>query len=380
MTNEFKTTSAFYLNNEAIKGGHDLIINQGGTRSGKTYSILQLLFLKAYYSKKSLIISVVSRALPHLKLGAMRDFDNILLSFGIIPDNVKDKTNNFYRIGNSKIEFFGADQADKVHGPQRDILFINEANYLKYDIYTQLEVRTSGLIILDYNPSQRFWVHEEIIPNQKHAFIQTTYKHNECLSIKQIQRIEAKKNNENWWRVYGRGEIGTLEGAVYKNWKYGVFDDNLSFGYGLDYGFFPDPDAGLKVAIDKKRKIIYLHELIYETNNGTEDLINQLKTSGVKKDSKLVTESANPRTNTDISKKGYNVVPVRKTKTVADWIRVIQDYDIVITESSYNLEKELLNYVWNDKKAGIPVDEWNHLMDAFRYYFMMMSVNRGVIV
>ena len=118
------TTNVFKKNIKAYNSGESLIINQGGTRSGKTYSILQLLFLIATYSKKQLIISVVSRALPHLKMGAMRDFDNILLSVGIIPDKVKNKTDNIYTIEKSKIEFFGVDQLDKVHGPARDILFL----------------------------------------------------------------------------------------------------------------------------------------------------------------------------------------------------------------------------------------------------------------
>ena len=149
MNEGFKITSVFQKNNQALKDGYDLIINQGGTRSGKTYSILQLLFLKALYSKKELIISVVSRALPHLRLGAMRDFDNILISYGINPDKIKNKTESYYKVGNSIIEFFGADQSDKVHGPQRDILFLNEANFLKQEIYDQLTVRTSKTIFIE---------------------------------------------------------------------------------------------------------------------------------------------------------------------------------------------------------------------------------------
>lgn len=374
MDDKFKITSVFQKTNEALKQGHDLIIQQGGTRSGKTYSILQILFLKALYSKKELIISVVSRALPHLRLGAMRDFDNILLSWGINPDKVKNKTESYYRIGKSIIEFFGADQSDKVHGPQRDILFLNEANFIKHEIYDQLLVRTSGLVFIDYNPTQRFWVHDEVIPNNEHAFIKTTYLDNECLAKKQVERIEAKKHNENWWRVYGMGEIGQLEGAILPNWEYGEFDKSLSFGFGLDYGFHPDPDAMVKVAIDQRNKIIYAKECIYETNNGTQDLINEINKHS-NRNNLIIAESASPRTNKDLQKH-FNIKAVKKTKTVSDWLRLMQDYKIIITEDSHNLEKELINYVWNDKKAGIPIDAFNHLIDAMRYYFMMNQQQR----
>ena len=372
MNDQFKATSVFYKTNNALKEGNDLIINQGGTRSGKTFAILQILFLKAFYSRQKLIISVVSRALPHLRLGAMRDFDNILISWGINPDKVKNKSESYYRIGQSIIEFFGADQTDKVHGPQRDILFVNEANFIKLDIYDQLTVRTRSTIFIDYNPTQRFWVHDDVMPNNKHAFIHSTYKDNECLSKKQVERIEAKRHNENWWRVYGMGEIGQIEGCIFVNWNYGEFDNSIPFGYGLDYGFYPDPDAMAKVAIDSKRKIIYAKECIYETNNGTQDLIEQI--SGYcNKNNLIIDESATPRTNYDL-KKHFNIKPVSKTKTVADWLRTMQDYKIIITEDSYNLEKELVNYIWNDKKAGIPIDEFNHLIDAIRYYFMNNSI------
>lgn len=374
MNNDFKVTSVFNLNNNALAQGEDIIINQGGTRSGKTYSILQLLFLTALYSKKRLIISIVSRALPHLRLGAMRDFDNILLSWGIIPDNVKNRTESYYKIGNSVIEFFGADQSDKVHGPQRDILFVNEANFIKEEIFDQLLVRTEGTVFIDFNPTTRFWVHDSLMLTTKHAFIKTTYRDNECLPAKQVERIEAKRKNANWWRVYGEGEIGTLEGAILTNWRYGEFDSTLPFGFGLDYGFHPDPDAMLKCAVSHKQKKIYWHECIYETSQGTDDLITNIGNFAQPKNV-IIAESATPRTNYDL-KKYYNIKPVIKTKTVADWLRVMQDYEIVITEGSSNLEKELLYYLWSDKKAGVPLDDWNHLIDAGRYHFMMNQVSR----
>jgi len=375
---EFKTTSVFEKNIIAYNQGVPLIINQGGTRSSKTWSILQLLFLIAINSKERLIISIVSRALPHLKLGAMRDFDHILLSYGIIPDKVKNKTDNYYLIGNSLVEFFGADQKDKVHGPARDILFINEVNFLKEDIYDQLVIRAKGTVFLDYNPTQRFYVHDEVMPNNKHVFIKSTYLDNDHLSEQQIARIESKRKNENWWKVYGLGEVGILEGQILTHWRYGEFNDVIPYMFGLDFGFFPDPDAYLKVAVDHKREKIYCKQLIYETNQGTNDLVNELVKHTSKKEL-IIAESATPRTIYDIGKRGFNIKPVSKTKTVAEWLRAMQDYEIIITEDSYDLEKELSNYLWSDKKAGIPMDDFNHLIDAMRYVFMETKRGSGKI-
>ena len=154
---EFKATSVFEKNIRAYMSGATLIINQGGTRSSKSYSIMQLLFLIAYKSKNRLIISVCSYALPHLKLGVMRDFDNILMSYGINVGSIKNITESTYKIGNSLIEFFGVDNLGKVHGPARDILFLNECNYVKHEIFEQLAIRTRSTIFLDYNPSREFW-------------------------------------------------------------------------------------------------------------------------------------------------------------------------------------------------------------------------------
>lgn len=374
---DFKVTSVFKKNILAYKAGIKLIINQGGTRSSKSWSILQLLYLIADSSKEKLIISIVSRALPHLKMGVMRDFDNILISAGIIPDKVKNISNNFYTIGNCIIEFFGADQLDKVHGPGRDILFINEANFLKQDVYDHLAIRTTGVIFIDFNPTQQFWVHDQVMPTSKHILIKSTYLDNEFLPKIQIQRIEAKKFNFNWWQVYGLGEVGRLEGAIFSNWEYGEFDTHIKPIFGLDFGYFPDPDALVKVAINEKIKTIYIKECFYNNSQGTEELTGEIKKHCQRND--LIISDIQKRTIHDIKRLGYNIRQVRKTKTVSDWLRSMQDYKIIITPDSKNAEKELLNYIWSDKKAGIPLDGYNHILDAARYCFIELTQKRIVM-
>lgn len=361
-----ETTKVFEYNWKEFCSKSKLIINQGGTRSGKTYSILQAIFLIAKYAKKPLVISVVSYALPHLKLGAMRDFDSILLSQNIIPDTIKNKTDCFYKINGSIIEFFGVDNLAKVHGPARDMLFINEANFIKKDVFDQLAIRTKSTIFIDYNPSREFWVHTELIQKQKHSFIKSTYNDNNFLTAEQKARIEAKKDNKNWWKVYGLGELGQLEDCILTNWEYGEFDNSLPFGFGLDFGV-KDPDALVKVAIDRQRNLVYCQEVIYKSGLSTNNLKDILIQHCQKR--MIVADSANPRTILDLQGHGLNILGVKKgAGSVNEGIKIMQDFKLIVHSESYNLARELNAWVWLDKKGEIPLDAENHLIDAVRYY------------
>lgn len=371
-------TKAFVKNAKAFNDKCPLIINQGGTSSSKTYSILQILYLIAKTRQAKLIISVVSYSLPHLKLGAMRDFDQILIADDVIIDDVKNKTDLYYRIGNSIIEFFSADNVAKVHGPRRDILYINECNFIKsYETYDQLVIRTRSTVFLDFNPTLEFWVHTDVIPNEEHVLIKTTYLDNHLLDKNIVKRIESKKNNEGWWKVYGLGELGQLQGAIYSNWHYGEFDDSLPYGYGLDFGVL-DPDALIKVAIDTKRKILYADEQLYKSDLSTDQLGTIIK-SRVRDREMIMADSASKRTIGDLRKLGLNIKPVRKgAGSIIEGIRIVQNYELIITENSYNLQKELNNYIWVDRKGGVPCDDFNHLLDALRYYVMTVTKKSGI--
>lgn len=361
------TTKVYEKNLGHYIDNSPLIINQGGTSSSKTFSVLQLLFTIAFLSKKRLIISIVSYSLPHLKLGAMRDFESILIGEGYNIKEIKDHTNNFYRINNSIIEFFSADNLGKVHGPRRDLLYLNECNHLKYEIYNQLAIRTRGTIFLDFNPTRQFWVHDEVIPNEKHSFIKSTYLDNNFLDGNTIARIETRKKNINWWTVYGLGEVGKLEGAIIQNWVFGEFNELLPYSYGFDFGV-RDPDALVKVAVDKKNKKIFWKEELYKNNLSTDNLVSEL--SHIDKNKMIIAESATPRTIKDLKSKGFNIRAVKKSKIVDD-IKVLTSYDLIIDNNSYNLGKELNNWVWLDKKGNIPLDDYNHLIDAARYGTMI---------
>jgi phage terminase large subunit len=209
------------------------------------------------------------------------------------------------------------------------------------------------------------------MPNFKHRFIHSTWRDNPYLSEIEKQKILAKYNKkgfENWVKVYGEGEIGYLEGQIFMNWTFGEFENTLPYGYGLDFGYHPDPDAMIRVAVDEKRKKIYLDEGFYNSGQSTSELKQSIVTTINKPTDLIIADCADPRMVREL--KGFNIHPVKKDGTVSEWLKILQDYELVITENSYNLQKELNNYIWSDSKAGIPVDAFNHLIDAARYYFM----------
>jgi len=363
--NVFKTTTVFEKNITAYNKKERLIINKGGTRSSKTYSILQLLFLIAQHSKNPLIISVVSYALPHLKLGAMRDFDKILRSYGLIPEKLKNVSESYYKVGECTIEFFGVDNLGKVHGPERDILYVNECNYIKsYDIIRHLMVRTRGSVFMDYNPSREFWIDDEIIGKRECEIIHSTYLDNEFLTYEQIKEIESNKHNINWWRVYGEGLQGRLEDTIINNWEFGEFDDTLPYIYGLDFGS-KHPDALLKCAVDKARKLIYWKEEVYHSGLSTDQLGEIIKSRDVGR-KLIIADSASPRSIQDLKGQDLNIKPVVKG-LILDDIKMLWGYTIIVDPESYNLQKNLNNWVWLDKKGEIPIDIDDDLIDAGRY-------------
>jgi len=382
-----KLTNVFYRTGEALLKALDgtgprLIISAGGQGSSKTFSTLQVIYnlLKSGNPYK---VTFCSYALPHLKQGVISDFDKILSSFGENLGEVKSQpAQPIYHIDNSEINCYGVEgNLAMAHGPRRDILFINECNRkISYEVFDQLFSR-SKITFLDFNPTAEFWLHEKVIPHIPHAYIKSTFLDNPYLPENELANILMKKDKPEfkyWWQVYGLGELGKLEGAVFQNWRYGEFDKSLPYGYGLDFGF-NDPDSMVKVAIDKKRKIIYIQECLYKSGNSAEQLRLSVG-SHVKPSDLIVADAADARMISELSRY-YNIKAVNKAKwTVAEALKMMQDYEIVITEDSHNLSKELSNYIWNDKKAGVPIDDFNHLIDAARYYFMNAQIAEFFVI
>lgn len=377
---DFKTTPIFDKNLRLYVLGYRHIINQGGARSSKTYSILQLLYQIAERSKEPLLISVVSESLPHLRRGAIRDFKTFLQASGLWVDDNWSKSEFIYKVNHSIIEFFSCDISGKVHGPSRDILFINECNRVDFDTAQQLMIRTKRSCFYDFNPVSEFWVHTEIKPRSDAGYIRSTYKDNNYLDQTIVSElIQAGERNKNFKRVYIDGEIGEIEGAVFTNWDIGAFDESLQFGFGQDFGFSSDPTTLIKCAIDEKRKLIYLHECYCKPGLSTKeifDLNSHYCNNGL-----IVADSAEPRLINELYRMGLNIHPCEKGQgSVTAGLLGMLDYKIIVTPESANLARELKSYIWLDNSSKLVIDDFNHCIDAARYIFKKLKGNNFFVI
>ena len=373
-------TSKIYTQNLNAKTRY--VFNEGGTRSSKTYSINQALYTIAAKPKEPIIISIVSETMPHLKKGAMRDFFLFLQRNDLYYEKDHNKSDNSYKVNKSLIEFFSVDTPDKVHGPERDYLFVNELQNISYDTFFHLAQRTRKQIWADWNPVSEFWVYEQFINNPQYVddltLIHSTLYDNPFLAD-EIKKdvLRRSERDPNYKLVYLEGKIGKLEGVIYPNWDYGDFDTSLPFGFGLDFGFHPDPDAMVKVAVNEKTKKIYVQECLYSTNQQVSDLKRNVGIHANPNDL-VIADSADPRLIAELRSAKFNIRGVVKYDgSVVEGIRLVQDYDLIVDKESVNLIKELRNYTWNDKKAGIPNDAFNHLLDPLRYYVQTVTRKRN---
>lgn len=363
----YKTTTALKRIRKCKKR---LRIVQGGSSAGKTIAILLILIDKAQREKGKLI-SVVSETLPHLKKGAIRDFLTIMEAQGYYKDDRWNRTDFIYTFETgSKIEFFGVDSADKVRGPRRDDLFINEANNVSYETYTQLSIRTNGTIWIDYNPVVEFWVHDEIIAHGvDHDFLILTYKDNEGLPATIVHDLESRRGNAAWWRVYGEGLVGELEGRVYKGWQ---IIETIPHGarlerHALDFGFDPDPAVIVDIYYYDGGYI--LDEVLYQKGLHNSDLAQALKNLPPRL---TIADSAEPKSISEIAMYGVSIMPTPKGKDSKKWgINVMQSIPISITKRSVNGIDEYRKYMLAQDKEGrfIPGETVGHddFLDAARY-------------
>lgn len=353
----------------------------GGTSASKTISIL-LWLIDYAQSHDNALISVVSETFPHLKRGAIRDFLTIMTEHKYWKDSRWNKTDCIYTFETgSIIEFFSADQPGKVRGPRRDILFINEANNISYEIYTQLEVRTKKIIWLDWNPINEFWWYTDVISTQDVDFLTLTYKDNEGLEESIVQAIESRKNNKAWFKVYGEGQLGEVEGKIYRDWQ--QIDDIPHEARlerrGLDFGYSNDPSALVDIYYYNGGYII--DEIAYQkglTNKQIADIILNLP----QPQTMVVADSAEPKSIDELKLYGVNVIPVTKGKdSVKQGIQYVQQQRMSVTKRSTNTLKEYRNYLWETDKDGKilnePIGIFNHSMDAIRYGFDTLRYDEG---
>lgn len=353
---------------------------QGGTSAGKTYAILPILVdiaAKTPFSE----ISVVAESIPHLKRGAMKDFKKIMFETGRWFEDRWNATDFKYTFANgSQIEFFSADNDAKLRGARRDWLYMNESNNMTFHAYTELASRTKKGVYLDWNPTNPFWFHDELINDSDVDFLIINYTDNEACPESALNFIlKAKEKAENgsafwtnWFRVYGLGEIGSLDGVVFNNWQQcdSIPKEAEFIAYGLDWGFTNDPTALIEA--HRHDGIIYVNELLYQTKLTNSEIVMRLKQYGVNSSQCIVADSAEPKSIQDLSNAGFYMEAARKgPDSVKASIDRLQQYDIRVTKSSLNLVKELRQYRWAKDREGrslnAPEDIMNHAIDALRY-------------
>lgn len=366
---------------------------QGGSSASKTYSILAILIDKSIKESGG-ETSVVSESIPHLRRGAIKDFVKIMKETGRWVEDRWNKTLLTYTFYNgSYIEFFSADQHDRLRGARRKTLYINEANNILFESYYQLAIRTSGDIYIDFNPSEEFWVHSEVLPEDDAEFLILTYKDNEALPDNVVsdfnnarRKAEAEQSAGvkgywyNWCKVYIEGEIGSLQGAVFNNWTQcdKIPEGAVLIGYGLDFGFTNDPTA--LIGVWKNNGELFVKQFVYETGLTNPDISGRIKEFKI--DKEIIADSAEPKSIEELKRLGHRVTGANKgNDSIKHSISTLQQYKINVTKDSIDLIRELRTYKWimgNDNKpTNEPVDYNNHAIDALRYV-ALNKINKEV--
>jgi phage terminase large subunit len=352
---------------------------QGGTSAGKTIAILSILIDIAAKAKTE--ISVVSESVPHLRRGAIKDFAKVMQVTGRWSADRWNKTLLTYNFANgSTIEFFSADSEGRLRGARRQVLYINEANNIDFESYYQLAIRTSGTIYIDYNPTHEFWAHTEVLREADSELLILTYLDNEALPDTIRKDIEAAREKAetssywaNRWRVYGLGQVGSVQGVIFSDWTQ-VDEINYTtsklVAMGLDWGYTLDPTA--LVAVYRSGDTLTLHELLYTNNLTNQDIATKLREFGINRAWEIVADSAEPKSIEEVHRLGFNIKPAQKGQdSIRNSIDILQRFTLQVTKTSVNLIKELRNYTWDTDRTGaslgVPIDKYNHAIDAVRY-------------
>jgi len=354
-------------------------VHQGGTRSGKSFSILTAIIELCYLNENAgAVITIVRKTFPAVRATIMRDFFEILEREGIYNVDLHNKSEATYLLFGNLVEFVSIDQPQKIRGRKRSLLFANEANELDLESWRQLIMRTTGIpngpaIIIDYNPSDEFhWIYDHVLTRDDHAFFQTTYKDNPFLPESTVAEIERlQEADPDYWRVYGLGERGVSRATILTHWKQVVQvpDGWKLLSIGLDFGYTNDPTAIVKVYTYGHG--FCLDEVCYATGLTNAAIAQTLRDAEVGK-AMIVADSAEPKSIDEIHGHGFNIHPARKgPDSVRSGIDFLRSRPLFITERSVNGIKELRNYKYKEDKNGRqlnePVDAFNHFVDASRY-------------
>lgn len=350
---------------------------QGGSSASKTISILLYLIALAQTDKQKTLTSVCSESIPHLKRGVIRDFKNIMKTHGYWRDSRWNATDSVYTFETeSQMEFFSTDNGDKLRGARRERLFLNEANNISFEAFEQLEIRTKEFIFLDWNPSSEYWFYTEVLGKRDDVeHIILTYRDNEALSPEIVTALEQRRNRKGWWQVYGLGQLGEVEGKIYKDWQLidSIPHEARLERRGLDFGYSNDPSAIVDIYYYNGGYI--LDEICFQKGLSNRQLANILLE---KAEVLTIADSAEPKSIDEIRDYGVSIIGTVKGKdSVVHGIQTVQDQKISVTKRSVNLIKEYRNYLWKTDKDGKILNEpehtFSHSMDAVRYGFSFLS-------
>jgi len=370
------TVQASRIFEENLSATERFVVNIGGTRSTKTYSLLQVIVCKCLQATEPLVISIVRKSFPSLKISAMRDFFDIIKSMGLYSEENHSKQNNTYLLNDCLVEFLSIDDSEKKKGSKRDILYINEANELDYGDFNALNLRTALQVFLDFNPSELFWFQDKLQHRKDVKVIHSTYLDNPFLTDVQIKEIEMlKETDDQYWQIYGLGQYAGNRKLIY---QYQVCDNIPTsakmLALGCDFGFSNDPTAILEAHVEGID--LYVNELVYERNLTNSDLAAVMNHIGIDRYTDIICDSAEPKSIEELRRLGFNTKPVVKgPDSLNNGIDILKRFRIHVTKESTNLINELNRYKWVEDKNGVmlnkPIDAFNHALDALRYVALM---------
>lgn len=369
------TIEASVLYNANHEARSHVVVNQGGSGSGKTYAILLALFCIASDNGKQ-VITIVGQDIPNLKAGALRDALSIYSGSELLKGCIRsyNKSDRIFEFHNGTImEFKSYDDAQDAKSGKRDYLFVNEANGISREIYNELALRTKKRIYIDYNPNAAFWVHDHIIGKPGVQLIISDHRHNPFLPDEMREKIESLKNEDiELWRCYARGLTGKITGLILNNWQLcdAIPPYATPIAVGLDFGFTNDETGCIEVF--KQNGELWINELIYETGLTNPDISKKLTETGLNRNIDIIADSAEPKSIEELRRLGWRVTGAKKgADSVKNSIDILKRYKLNITRSSINLRMELERYKWridhSGKTLNEPIDRWNHLIDPLRY-------------
>ena len=363
-----KQTPVFNWNFDALQRDDiRFLVNQGGSRSSKTYSLCQMVIVYCL-THPGKMVSIIRKTFPTLRGTVMRDFFEVMKELELYDEKLHHKTENMYNFPNgSSVEFFGADNEQKLRGRKRNILWINEANELNFEEFTQLNMRTTDKLIFDFNPSDNFhWLYD-LINRSESVLIHSTYKDNPFLGDAQVKEIENLiQYDESYYRIYALGEKGSGKTTIYTHWKYyETLPEIKSVIYGLDFGF-NHPTSLIECSFTEND--VYVKEIIYQSHMTADDLVKKMKELNVSTKTEIICDGARPEMIEDIKRSGFNVkIAIKEVKKGIDSVK---SSGLFINKESLNVVKEINSYKWKtngDLVLDEPVKVYDDAMDAIRY-------------